>query len=145
MDEMVDRDLEHLRLLKMGYYVMAGIAVLNSFFPLLLIGGGILLMFVRQPANDIAGMDPQIVGYLLMCTGSIFLVFAVGGAIAYFMTARALRDRRRRTFCMLVAAFNCLSIPWGTVLGAGTLVVLNRERVKALFNPPPIHDQASDD
>jgi hypothetical protein len=40
MAEMVDRDQEHLRLLKLGYYILAGMTCFFSLFALLYAGIG---------------------------------------------------------------------------------------------------------
>jgi hypothetical protein len=36
-------------------------------------------------------------------------------------------------FCQIAAGFTCLSIPLGTILGAFTFMVLNRDRVRQEF------------
>ena len=46
---------------------------------------------------------------------------------------RCLRRRRRYTFCLVVAAISCAFVPFGTVLGIFTLVVLTRPGVKPMF------------
>jgi hypothetical protein len=47
-----------------------------------------------------------------------------------------LRARKHRTFCIVVAALNCLHMPFGTVLGIFTIVVLARDSVRTAFAPP---------
>jgi hypothetical protein len=44
---------------------------------------------------------------------------------------------QHRTFCFVVAAFNCLHIPLGTVLGIFTIIVLARDSVRAAFEARP--------
>jgi hypothetical protein len=44
-----------------------------------------------------------------------------------------LRSRKHRTFCIVVAAFDCLHIPLGTVLGIFTIIVLARDSVRRAF------------
>jgi len=46
-----------------------------------------------------------------------------------------LRDRRHRTFSMAIAALDCLHIPFGTILGILTFIVLGRDSVRALYHP----------
>ena len=45
--------------------------------------------------------------------------------------------RKHYTFCFVMACVECLSVPFGTVLGVFTILVLNRASVKELFNPKP--------
>ena len=38
--------------------------------------------------------------------------------------------------CMIVAGLSCMMMPFGTVLGVFTLLVLLKPQVKALFDAP---------
>jgi hypothetical protein len=51
-----------------------------------------------------------------------------------FLAARFLACRQNRTFVIVVAALNCLSIPLGTALGVFTLVVLSRPSMRGIFS-----------
>ena len=106
------QDDEQLHLLSVFHYVLAGICSLVSLFPLIYFGMGLAMM---------AGI------------GGLFLVFAVAYALALFLAARFLAERRRHTFCVVVAAISCSFTPLGTVLGVFTLIVLFRPSVKVLF------------
>ena len=44
-----------------------------------------------------------------------------------------LRQRRRHTFCVVMAAIGCAFMPFGTVLGIFTLIVLTKPTVRSLF------------
>jgi hypothetical protein len=44
--------------------------------------------------------------------------------------------RRGHAFCFVVACLACLFMPFGTVLGAFTIIVLSRPSVKARFGMP---------
>jgi hypothetical protein len=50
-----------------------------------------------------------------------------------FLAGFYLRARKHRTFCFVVAAFNCLHIPLGTILGIFTIIVLVRDSVRVAF------------
>jgi hypothetical protein len=43
--------------------------------------------------------------------------------------------RKHYTFCLVMAGVECLFMPFGTVLGVFTILVLNRQTVKELFTP----------
>ena len=47
--------------------------------------------------------------------------------------ARWLATRRRWVVCAVVSALNWIAIPWGPVLGTCTLIVLNKDGVRASF------------
>ena len=56
-------------------------------------------------------------------------------AIAIFLAGRFLTRRAHYMYCFVVAAIECLLMPFGTILGVFTIIVLVRPSVKALFQP----------
>ena len=120
----------------MGYYVMAGMTGLFSLFSLLYIALGGLFASGVIPAKEGSTDDPRLMGLIFLGVGVAVLLIGLGIALLAFFAGRSLRDRRRRTFCLIVAGLSCLQIPWGTVIGVCTISVLNRPGVKALFERP---------
>ncbi len=55
-----------------------------------------------------------------------------------FYTAVCLKQRKSRTFCLVVAAISCLEVPYGTILGVFTFLVLERPSVARLFGANPL-------
>ena len=70
---------------------------------------------------------------LLVAPPASGMVFSV---TLIFLAGRFLAQRRHHTFCVTMAAVQCLFMPFGTILGVFTIVVLNRPSVKQLFAPP---------
>ena len=138
MGELVDRDLEHLRLLKGGYYVMTGIMGFFTLFSLLYLGLGSAFASGAIPLTEGSTSDPRTMGMIFLVMGAGFLLIGLTITLLAFFTAHNLRDRRNRTFCLVIAGLSCLQIPWGTVIGVCTIAVLNRPSVKALFEPPVV-------
>jgi hypothetical protein len=52
------------------------------------------------------------------------------------VAGRFLAGRRRRDFCIVIAALACAITPFGTVLGVFTLVVPMRPSVQAMLETP---------
>ena len=50
---------------------------------------------------------------------------------------RALARRTRYWFVFVIACIECLFMPFGTILGVFTLIVLSRESIKNLFLSEP--------
>lgn len=126
------QDDEQLHLLSVFHYVLAGICSLLSLFPLIYFGMGLAMMAgmgIDRPGE----FAPLLAGCFVAGLGGLFLVFAVAYALALFLAARFLAERRRHTFCVVVAAISCAFSPLGTVLGVFTLIVLFRPSVKILF------------
>ena len=133
-------DVEHLRLLRIGYFVMGGTAAFTGLFGLLYAAMG--LLFGSLAASFPQGSreaPPAFMGWLFMGVG-LFIVLAAGGYAALtFLTARGLGHRHSRTLCLVTAGLSCLYIPFGTVLGIFTFSVLARPSVHLLFergSPP---------
>ena len=76
---------------------------------------------------------PPWFGAIFAGIGALVFVSVEGMAALSFLTGRFLSKRQHRTFCVVISALNCMSLPFGTALGVFTLVVLQRPSVKALF------------
>ena len=68
--------------------------------------------------------------------GAVFFLTGWTLAVAMAIAGRKLAVRRSYTYCLVVAGIECLFMPFGTVLGVFTIIVLIRPSVKALFEPP---------
>lgn len=56
-------------------------------------------------------------------------------AVCVILAGRFIVRRKHYIFCLVIASLNCLFMPFGTILGVFTIVVLIRPSVKALFMP----------
>ncbi|HUP19882.1 MAG TPA: hypothetical protein VM778_08015 [Gemmatimonadota bacterium] len=128
-------DLEHLRLLSIFHYVLAGLIGLVSLFPVFHLVLGIAMM---TGALDTEG-DPvaPLVGGIFAGFALLIILCGFALAAAVAMTGRALGRHESYTFCLVVAAIECMFMPLGTVLGVFTLIVLLRPSVKGLFGVAP--------
>lgn len=124
------QDREHLRLLSIFHYVAAGITALVSLIPVFHLIIGILMV-----TGALEGEDPEarVVGWFFAGFALLFILagLTLAGAMAY--AGRNLARHTRYTACFVVAAVECVLMPYGTVLGVFTLIVLVRPSVKALF------------
>jgi hypothetical protein len=73
--------------------------------------------------------------------GGIFLL-GQSLAICIIIAGRFLAQHKRYLFVFVVACCQCVFMPFGTVLGVFTIVLLSRESVKSAFGasevmPPP--------
>jgi hypothetical protein len=63
----------------------------------------------------------------------IMAMFFVASAALNLLSGLFMRSRQHRTFSIVVAAINCLHMPFGTALGVFTIVVLVRDSVRELY------------
>jgi len=135
----MNQDLEHLRLLSIFHYVVAGITAFFACFPVIHLTVGLVMLFApvgagqgqNGPPNDPAVL--RLIGIVFVIVAT--LVISIGWAIAVciFMAGRFLSRRRHYMFCLVVAGIMCVIAPFGTVLGVFTIIVLMRPSVKPLF------------
>ncbi len=123
-------DERHLDLLGIFHYVVGGMTALFSLFPLLHVAVGTAML-----RGGFGGKDapPVWLGWIFVVLGGVLIVAGETLAAAMLVAGRKLRARKARTFCVVIACIECLMMPFGTVLGVFTLVILLKEPVIALF------------
>lgn len=125
-------DLEHLNLLGIFHYVVGAVAALFALFPTLHLVFGIAMM-TGAIGEQNGGPDAQLVGGFLSGFALIFILFGLAFAGVMIAAGRFLRAHDHYMFCLVVAAVACMFFPFGTVLGVFTIIVLQRQSVKDLF------------
>ena len=131
----MNEDREHLRLLAIFHYVGAGLAALFSFFPLLYTTVGAIFIFAARHGTAKPGEDlpPEFLGWIFAVLGALLFLIGIAMAICILIAGRSLALRKRYSFAFVMACIECLFIPFGTILGVFTIVVLSRESVRGLF------------
>ncbi len=113
---------------------MAGCIVgLFSCFPVihLIVGLGIILGGMSSNSNS---APPVLFGLFFVVIALIFIVIGWGIAVCILLAGMFLSKRKNYTFFLVVAGVECMFMPFGTVLGVFTLIVLTKEPVKQLFS-----------
>jgi hypothetical protein len=139
---MTRSDREHLRTLAVCHYVLGGLCFLIGCVPMLHLAIGIAIVagaFPMQPqGNGNAPPFPaEFFGWLFIGIASAVIAFCWALGLALVQAGTCLRQRRWRTFCIVVAGFACLFQPLGTALGVFTIIVLQRPGVREAFEPAP--------
>ena len=136
----MNQDKEHLHLLAIFHYVVAGLAAAFSFFPLLYTTVGAIFIFAARHGTAKTGEDlpPEFLGWIFAVLGSLLFLIGIAMAICILLTGRSLALRKRYSFALVMACIECLFIPFGTILGVFTIVVLSRESVRGSFSTVPV-------
>jgi hypothetical protein len=130
-------DHEHLRLLRIGYFISAAQTAL--FIPFGLVYAGMGVMFAHLPGGGGGGSasPPAIMSWIFGIIGAVVAGFATLAAALKLLAAIRLKERRSRTLCLIAAGISCLEIPYGTALGVMTFIVLGRPSVRQEFDAHP--------
>lgn len=124
------QDEQHLDLLAIFHYIVGGMTALFSSMFLIHVGMGIAML---NGALDGKDPPPKLFAWVFIVIGSVCVV--AGWTLAGFIIAAGRRLKRRAShmFCLAVAGLECFLMPFGTVLGVFTLIILQKEPVKQLF------------
>jgi hypothetical protein len=126
----MSEDEKYLNLLAVFHYVVGGLTGLLACFPLIHVGLGVAMVLGKL---DGPHPPPAFIGWFIIIFAGTFILCGWAMAIAILLAGTKLKARRSWTYCLVVGALECMFMPFGTVLGVFTIVVLLKEPVKALF------------
>jgi hypothetical protein len=132
------RDVGHLKTLSICHYIWGALTALLSCMFLVHVGIGIAMVSghmppARPPAPN---QPPTWFGWVFIAMGAFALLLGWGVAAMAIYSGYCLRLRRHWLFSNIVAGVACLWVPLGTLLGVFTIVILQRDSVKALYGRP---------
>jgi len=127
------QDAEQLRLLSLFHYIIAGLTALVSLFPVVHLIMGILFIVAPEIWENSGEAPPKAFGWIFIIVAAGFILFGWTVAILMVVAGRKIAQRKSRSFCIGVAAIECLFFPLGTALGIFTIIVLVRDSVADLF------------
>ena len=127
-------DNEHLRLLSIFYYVLGIINAIFACFPLIYVAMGLFFVMLSPGVPEKEGGAPMAVfGLMFVVMGLMVFLLGATMAVMKIYAGYCLSKRKGRIFCYIAAAISCLSMPYGTILGVFTFIVLSRSEVAAQF------------
>src|SRR5262245_9729409 len=130
----MNQDEQQLRLLSIFHYVCAAIVALFACIPLVHLFVGLMMVFRPQSFGPGKEQPPEFVGWIFIGIGSTIILIGWTMAAVLAWAGRCLNRRVHYTLCCVAAGVACMFMPFGTVLGVFTLIVLMRPSVKALFD-----------
>ena len=128
-----NEDAQHLRLLSIFHYVVAGMLGLVSMFPIIHLAIGIAIVAGAFDDVDKGTPPPAFFGWLFIVIPAIFILCGLTMAIGVAIAGRRLSQNRSYMYCLVIAGIECMFMPFGTVLGVFTIIVLMRTTVKERF------------
>src|SRR5579871_2094491 len=124
------KDDEHLKLLSIFHFVLGGLSLFGIAF--LAMHYLFMSMFFAHPERWQTKGGPVLPSQFF----AVFIWFylfvgmvLVAACVLNVLSGIFLRQRKHLTFSLVIAALNCLQIPFGTALGVFTIIVLHRDSV----------------
>jgi hypothetical protein len=128
-------DNEHLKLLCIFHYVVSGMAALFACFPIIHLVLGLFFILAPEKFGHGSQQPPAWIGWFFVAFASVLILVGWTLAVLVLMAGRFITRRKHYMFCFVMACVECIFMPFGTVLGVFTILVLNRASVKELFAP----------
>src|SRR5258708_25515165 len=96
----MDRDTEQLNLLAIFHYVVAGLAALFSFFPLLYTAVGVIFIFAARHGTPKPGeeLPPEFLGWIFVALGTFFFLAGITMAMCILTAGRCLSRHKCYSF-----------------------------------------------
>jgi len=127
------QDAEHLKLLSIFHYIVAAMMALAACIPILHLVIGYAIASGRLDGSKHGG-PPEFIGWFLVVGAAGAILFGWTLAACTVVAGRSLAQRKRYLFCLVVAGVMAMTcMPFGTVLGVFTIIVLMRPSVKQAF------------
>ena len=127
-------DAEHLRLLSIFHFIVAGMQALFASFPIIHFLVGAAMVFLPDTLGETKDGSPAFVGLFFMGFAGLWMLVGFSLAACTVIAGRSLAQRKRYLFCLVMAGIEAATcMPFGTVLGIFTIIVLMRPSVKQAF------------
>ena len=133
----MNQDESQLQLISIFHYVVGGMMAFVACIPFIHVTIGIAMLMGLMDDGSSGEAPPAFLGWIFIGVGGFIILVGWTLAICLLIAGRSLSRRRHYTFCTVIAGIACIFMPFGTVLGIFTLIVLSRPSVKAMFTAQP--------
>lgn len=131
---------KNLDTLAIFHYVVGGLGVVFSLMPIIHIGLGLAIVLGYIPMDELEAearedlpFEPEMFGWIFVIVGGACLLIGQAVSICIILSGRWIKQRRRHLFSFILGCILCMFFPFGTVLGVFTIVLLNKDVVKAIY------------
>lgn len=130
----MNQDESHLDNLAIAHYVVGGVMALFSCMPLLHMFIGLSFILGGDSFFPEDGQQPPaFFGWMFFTVGLFFFVMGQATSISIVISGRFLKRRKNYLFTFILACLACIFVPFGTVLGIFTIIVLSRGSVREIY------------
>ena len=122
---------DHLAVLSIYYYIFGGIQIAFALLlslPCIILGPPLIQIWSVIGGADAPRRLPLLASVPAVLFGSLVLLGTV-----HVYSGLCIKRHEKRFFSLVLAGFDCLLVPLGTVLGIAALIILNRVSVKRMY------------
>lgn len=136
-DRQRQKDNDQLNLLSIFHFVVAGLTLFGMGF--LIVHYLIMSTVFTNPEMWKNEKNPPPPEFFEMFSKVFILLYGFLGLVLVILfvlnvlSGLFLRQRKNRFFSLVVGGVNCLQIPFGTVLGIFTILILTRDSVREAY------------
>lgn len=120
-------------MLAVFHYIVGGFTALFSCLPFVHVAIGVAMISGTFANASESSGPPPMIGWFFIIMGSVFILIGWSIAICMIVAGNKLKAHKSRIFCMVVAAIECMFMPFGTILGVLTLIALSKDSIKEGF------------
>jgi len=133
-DQQARRDAEHLKLLAIFHFILAALGLLGiAFLAFHFAFMRAIFMNPEMWKNEKSGPPPEIFFKLIMWGYAFGVVVMLTGGVLNLLSGLFIRKRHHRMFSIIIGGLNCLHVPFGTLLGVFTILILSRDSVRKIY------------
>jgi hypothetical protein len=134
----MNQDEQYVKILGIFHFVVAGISALFACFPIIhfVVGLGMLGLSLGTGVSKGSfpeAVVPGLVGLLFTLVAGSVILLGWAFAVCVALAGLFLLKKRHHLFCVVMGGVECMFMPFGTVLGVLTIVMLMKPSVKAMF------------
>jgi len=126
----MNNDKENLKLLSIFHYIVGALTALCACIPLIHVAIGIAMLVGAFDGKD---APPKFLGWIFVIFPGFMILCGWAFAVCIIIAGRKLARFRARTYCLVIAGIECIFMPFGTVLGVFTIIVLMKDSARELF------------
>ncbi len=135
MNNQVNQDREHLKILSICHYVFAGMCLFPFLYGFIYLFMGVFVGAMMAADTRHNNAPPGILfGGIFVLIGLAISGVALAIGLAAIKSGRNMTRLNGRMFSFIFACIICAFVPFGTILGVFSILVLSRESVKQIFD-----------
>ncbi|MFL7794659.1 MAG: hypothetical protein AB8I69_21120 [Anaerolineae bacterium] len=134
----MNQDEQYLKILAIFHFVVAGMSALSACIPIIHFVAGLGMLVTSLSVGISEGVFSEAVllglmGLVFALIAGIVILCGWAFAVCVALAGLFLLKKKRHMFCVVMGGVECMFMPFGTVLGVFTVIMLMRPAVKAMF------------